>query len=153
MVMANCFKAFFDKYLAPTAPAYDSGERLRLATAALLAEVMRMDSEIKDEERSVIEASLRGSFSLSAEQAAELTVVAEQSGREAHDYYQFTSAINRSFDLAQRIALVENLWRVAYADEQLSRYEDHLIRKISDLLYVPHRDFIAAKMRARGAQD
>lgn len=151
--MANPFKAFFDKYVAPAAPADNGGERLRLAAAALLAEVMRMDSEVKDEERNAIEASLRDSFSLSAEQAAELTVLAERSGRQAHDYYQFTSEINRSFDLVQRIALVENLWRVAYADDQLSRYEDHLIRKISDLLYVPHRDFIAAKLRARGAQD
>lgn len=147
--MLNLIKAFFDKYIEPVPDAGNSERRLQIATAALLTEVMRMDSEIKNDERQVIEAVVRERFSLSDEQAAELTAVAEQRGREATDYYQFTTEINHAFDLAERIRLVEYLWQVALADSHLSHYEDHLIRKISDLLYVPHRDFIAAKLKAR----
>jgi len=43
------------------------------------------------------------------------------------------------------------MWQVAYADSELSAYEQHVIRKIADLLYVPHRAYIAAKLRARDA--
>ncbi|MBA2352962.1 MAG: TerB family tellurite resistance protein [Burkholderiales bacterium] len=63
-----------------------SERRLQIATAALLTEVMRMDSEIKDDERQVIEAAVRERFLLNDEQAAELTIAAEQRGRDATDY-------------------------------------------------------------------
>ena len=50
----------------------------------------------------------------------------------------------------QKVSLVELLWRIAYANETLHQYEEHLVRKIADLLHVPHSAFIAAKFNARG---
>ena len=63
---------------------------------------------------------------------------------------EFTSLINSNYTLEQKVSLVECLWRIAYADETLHKYEEHLVRKIADLLYVPHSAFIAAKLSARG---
>lgn len=79
--------------------------------------------------------------------------LAEDQARAATDHYQFTSLINQRFSQAQKQQVVELMWQVAYADSQLSAYEQHVIRKIADLLYVPHRAYIAAKLRARDAVD
>ena len=73
--------------------------------------------------------------------------VCGQGGRGA--YHQFTSLINKGFDADQKIRIVENLWFVAMSDGHLDAHETHLTRKIADLLYVGHADYIAAKQRAR----
>lgn len=50
---------------------------------------------------------------------------------------------------AMSMALVEHLWRVAFADSELDPYEDHFVRKIAHLLYVPNTDAMLARQRAR----
>jgi uncharacterized tellurite resistance protein B-like protein len=57
--------------------------------------------------------------------------------------------LNKTFSAEQKQRLIEHMWRVAHADEEVHMYEDHLVRKIAELLYVPHSQFIAAKHRAR----
>ena len=49
----------------------------------------------------------------------------------------------------EKVGLIENMWRIAFSDEQLDKYEEHLIRKISDLIYVSHSDFIKTKLNVR----
>jgi len=77
--------------------------------------------------------------------------LAGQASRAATDYFAFTSRINESYPMEQKIAIIELKWRVAYADGQLSAHENHLMRKIGDLLYIPHGAYVAAKLRAREA--
>ena len=59
--------------------------------------------------------------------------------------------MNSSYDYPQRVQLIENLWRVAFADHKVDRYEDNLIRRIADLIYVNHTDFIKCKLKVRDA--
>ena len=66
---------------------------------------------------------------------------------EAVSLYEFTAVINDQFDREQKIDLVEMLWRVAYADQELDQYEEYFVRKIADLLHVSHKDYIQAKLR------
>jgi uncharacterized tellurite resistance protein B-like protein len=73
---------------------------------------------------------------------------AEREIERSHDLYQFTSQVNRSYSDADKLQLLEQLWRVAMTDDVVHKYEEHLIRRIADLLYVPHSGFIAAKLRA-----
>lgn len=147
--MIIAIKQFFSSYLVVD-QAEDQQEtgRLQLAAAALLFEMMRMDDEIKEEEVDKIHEIIRKEFNLSPESANELIVLAEQELSDATDYYQFTSLINKSYSMEQKIRLVECLWHVALSDDILCKYEEHMVRKISELLYVPHRSFIAAKHRA-----
>jgi uncharacterized tellurite resistance protein B-like protein len=79
-----------------------------------------------------------------------LLTAAERYIDRSHDLYQSTSAINRAYSAQQKLQLLEGLWRVAHADQQLHKYEGHLIRRIADLLHVPHSGFIAAKPRSGG---
>ncbi|MEW6613718.1 TerB family tellurite resistance protein [Thermithiobacillus tepidarius DSM 3134] len=149
--MIDAIKQFFDKYLAGSADARTpAGEHaLQLATAALLIELTRLDDTVHDEERQAVSAAVQRKFGLSAAETAELVRLAEAEARQATSYYQFTSLINKAFTLAQKIQVVEHLWEIALADAELHRYEEHMIRRIADLLYVPHPDFIAAKHRVQ----
>ena len=124
---------------------------VRLATAALLLEMMRMDEHLLAAERSAIAAALRQQFGLDAGQLDTLIALAEQEAHQANDYYQFTSLINKTCTAAQKIRIVENLWQVAMADRHLDAHELHLMRKIADLLYIGHADYVGAKQRARKA--
>ena len=149
--MIASIQEFFNQFIAPVSrPAEgDSTRGLQIATAALLLEMMRMDNRIADEERDAIATTLRQQFDLDAEQFATLLALAEQEAHEASDYYQFTSLINKSCNAAQKNQIIENMWRVAMVDGHLDAHELHLMRKIADLLYVGHADYVAAKQRAR----
>ncbi|MGH8771275.1 MAG: TerB family tellurite resistance protein, partial [Burkholderiales bacterium] len=85
------------------------------------------------------------------EQARELIAQGSREAKDATDYHQFTREINRAFSPEQKIRLIGRLWQIAYADKNLNKYEDHLVRKVADLLYVPHAHVIAAKNKARDA--
>jgi uncharacterized tellurite resistance protein B-like protein len=148
--MLKTIRDFFEHHIArPSAD--DEGQRLQLATAALLVEVARGDGGIDPTERAALHAAIAARFALPDEQAEQLIDLAEQQTRLASDYYQFTSLINRGFSQEQKLQVVELMWQVAYADATLSAHEQHVLRKIAELLHVPHGDYIAAKMRARDA--
>lgn len=149
--MIDAIRQFFDKHIkAPEADAASAGhDPLHVASAALMIEMMRMDGEITGPERERVLHALEHKFGLSPVETAELVRLAEEEAREATDYYQFTSLIKDRLSLAQKERLIEHLWAVAYADGELHQYEEHLLRKIADLLYVPHKSFIAAKLRAK----
>ena len=151
--MIASIKEFFTQFIEPGTRQTEAGSThaLQIATAALLLEMMRMDQRISSDEQAAITAALRREFGLDAVQLDSLLALAEQQARQATDYYQFTSLINRSCDAAQKIRIVENLWQVALADGHLDAHELHLMRKIADLLYIGHADYVAAKQRARAA--
>ncbi|MEW6514242.1 MAG: TerB family tellurite resistance protein [Pseudomonadota bacterium] len=149
--MIASIKEFFSQFIEPgTRPDATGGAHaLQVATAALLLEMMRMDSHLKAEEHDAIAATLQREFVLSAEELSTLVAMAEQEARQAHDYYQFTALINKHCDAAQKARIVENLWHVAMVDGHLDAHELHLMRKLADLLHVGHVDYVAAKQRAR----
>ena len=148
--MIASIKDFFSQFIEPEiANASTRVSALQVATAALLLEMMRMDNELKDKERLAIANTLQTQFSLGREQIETLMALAEQEAREANDYYQFTSLINKHCDLSQKVKIIENLWHVAMIDGHLDAHELHLMRKLADLLYIGHADYVAAKQRAR----
>jgi uncharacterized tellurite resistance protein B-like protein len=122
-----------------------------LAVAALLVEVLRADYDVGGSERRQVLASIREVLGLGEVQCDELLAEAEHRVDRAHDLHQFTAEINRELDHDGKLRLVEQLWRVAAADETVHKYEEHIIRRICDLLHVSHREFIAAKLRAAGS--
>lgn len=146
--MLKSIRDFFDKYLAG-AETGRPAHTIELAAAALLVEVARLDPRAGDEVRAAVLAAVREQCHLSEEEAAALAAAAEEEARQATDYYQFTSLINRAFSPADKERLIERMWRVAYADAQLAAHELHLLRKIAGLLHVPESRYIAAKLRAK----
>jgi len=125
---------------------------LELASAALMMEVARADFTTDQVELDAIQAMLITHFSLTDGEVADLA--AEAAGRvdAATCLFEFTRLINEQASIEQKRALITQMWRVALADDALSHYEEHLIRKVSELLYVTHNDFLVAKLTAQNEQ-
>jgi uncharacterized tellurite resistance protein B-like protein len=150
--MIDGIRDFFNQMIAPAAGASGAGTQhaLHVATAALLLEMMRMDSSVTAAETATVARALQTRFGLDAAQLDTLLALAAEEAKQATDYFQFTSLINKHFSQEQKIEVVENLWQVAFADGHLDAHEQHFMRKIADLLYISHADYVAAKQRARG---
>jgi uncharacterized tellurite resistance protein B-like protein len=148
--MLKQIKAFFREHLAPDEHETAEAEkhRIRLAVGALLLEMTRMDGEIRPEQCARVESAIRDHFGLSSDETRQLIEMAEAERHDATDYFQFTSLINGAYDPEQKQQIIEQLWAVALANDELHRYEEYLVRKVAQLLHVPHGAFIAAKHRA-----
>ena len=151
--MFRAFQEFFDSITAvpPGQTPAGRAQALRLAAAVLLVEVMRADANVAAAERQAVLAALRSRFSLAEDELAALVALAEAQSQTANDYFHFTSRINDNFSQPEKIALVQAMWDVAYADGVLDANENHVISKVADLLHVTHGEYIAAKMRAKEA--
>lgn len=147
--MLTAIRKFFEQHIATQAEESQATaeRRAQVAAAVLLVEVARADQSFSDAERQAVLGSVQHKFGLSAAQAQELLTLAEAESREAHDLFQFTSQIDAAFSLEQKLRLLEELWRAAYSDSVLHEYEEHLIRRVADLLHLSHSQFIAAKLR------
>lgn len=127
----------------------------RLAAAALLVHVAATDANFDERERARLKDLLTDRFELGADDADALIESAVGADRDAVDLYQFTSLINRSCDDEGRRKVVEMMFQVAYADGQLSEFEDNIVWRASELMHVPSRErvTIRAQVRTQNAQD
>jgi uncharacterized tellurite resistance protein B-like protein len=148
--MLKTLKDLFDSLLPPTPEADPQATEhaLQLATAVMLVEVMRADSSFHPGEREAVLDALRDKFALSADEAQRLEELAQTTAKNATDLFSFTSRINESFEMPQKLRMVEHMWRVAYADGHLSAHERHVLWRIADLLHVPQGAYVHARLRA-----
>jgi uncharacterized tellurite resistance protein B-like protein len=148
--MLSAIRHFFDQHIAPKPNEAEASaaRRAQIAAAVLLVEVARSDHDFSETERQSVLRSVQDRFGLSAAEAGELVALAEAQSREAYDIYQFTSKIDAAFSPDDKVRLLEELWRAAYADSVLHAHEEYLIRRVADMLHLSHSQFIAAKLRA-----
>ena len=123
---------------------------LEVAVACLLHETTRVDLDELDEEHRVAGDALVQLFGVSAAESDALLAQGREKARHLTSYYAPVSVIKRDWGQAHRVQLVEYLWRIAYADGKLDPHEDHYVRKIAHLLYVPNTQSMLARNRARG---
>ena len=149
--MKIAIKQFFERYIGTSQGRSNeiSEHSFQLATAALLIEMMRADAKVIEDERRMVMKTIMAKFNLSEEESIALLQFAKEEIRKATGYYEFTSLINRGFTYEEKVRVVENLWEIAFADKSLDKYEEHMVRKIADLIYVEHKDFIDAKLRVK----
>lgn len=126
-----------------------SASELHIATAALLIEVASIDQHIDELELTALGHTLSQRFSLTQDELNALIEHAKQASNEAASLYQFTQLINRHCDDKEKYDLACGLWEVAYADNILDKHEEHIIRRIADLIHLRHSDFIRAKHHVR----
>lgn len=143
--MLRSIKRFFIEHIQPEAAHADPEHAVRLATAALLIETLHADHAASDDERRAVEAAVGELFMLPDEETATLIRLAEQEVREATSLYQFTSLVDKHFALPQKIRIIELLWTVVFSDEVKDKHEEHLVRRIADLLHVPHGEFVRTR--------
>tara|TARA_B100000315_G_scaffold253735_1_gene293189 strand:- start:3709 stop:4173 length:465 start_codon:yes stop_codon:yes gene_type:complete len=149
--MLQSIKLFFKEKISPPSSNKpgDSEHAIQLATAALLIEIARADFKVKDEERRAVTAAIQSAFQLSTNETETLLLLAEEEVNQSTDMFQFATLVDKQFPRERKIVVLEHLWTVAFADEDLEKYEEHLIRKVTTLLHLDHKDFIDAKLRVK----
>jgi len=147
--MLKHVKKLFEAPASRPVPAFER-RHLQVAVAALLHEARRADYHTGDDEHAVARQALAELFGLGGEQCIAVLDEGRAYAEQLHSFYAPVAVIKRDFSLEERVRLVEHLWRVAYANGRLDPYEDHYVRKIAHLLYVPNTQSMLARNRARG---
>ncbi|MDG1783275.1 MAG: TerB family tellurite resistance protein, partial [Porticoccaceae bacterium] len=132
--MIDKIKHFFSKNVLEPETELTSPDQL--ATAALLIEVMVIDGDLDDQEMQTIAGTLSNMLNLTEEQIDQLIELSKEEVADATSLYQFTKEINEHFDIEKKLSLMTAMWRVAFADGHLDKYEENIIRRVADLLHI-----------------
>ena len=134
------FKSLYDKIVSQISAADIEADTrdaaVRLATAVLMVDVALVDSCFDETEFDRMLRLVKDHFGLDTQQAAELINAANAKADELVSVHEFTQLLHKYLSENEKARIVSLLWQVAYADGQLDKYEDSLVLKISDLLYV-----------------
>jgi uncharacterized tellurite resistance protein B-like protein len=145
---------FIDDFIpSPVALAQREALALQGACCSLLMEVARLDSKNTAKKHKVVERVMRELFGLPADTFASMIQDVARPENRLTSYFKPVVLINKRFEAARKAQFIEQLWSVAMVDGNIDMYEDHLVRKLADLLYVPHSDFILAKNRVQAGVD
>jgi len=119
------------------------------ACSALLIEVAYADKIFDESEIISLKESLKETYDIDDIIIDELISDAKKTVDESTSLYEYTRVVNDEFEYSDKLELLSRIWRLAFADGNLDKYEDHLIRKISDLIHISHSDFIKIKLENR----
>jgi len=145
--MIRSLKALFE--VPPAETAQERKHRLNLAAAALLIETARSDFTEDQVEQQALEKLLIQSLKLGQQEVHDLIEQASAQVDESTSLYEFTRVINDYYTPQQKLQLISGMWTVAYADGDLDKYEEALIRQVADLTYVAHEDYIRTKLKVK----
>lgn len=125
----------------------DDDTALDLAVAVLLVEMARADNAVEDAEEREIRSQLESAFGLAPAAAQTLLQRAHDIVEDSVSLHEFTRAIHEGMDYAEKQNVIAMLWQVALTDRNLDKYEDYLVGKLGELLYVSRGDVIRLKNR------
>lgn len=132
------------------ASARDPQRAQQIAAAVLLLEMAHVDNNHDPTEYDEIRRQLKGHFGLADGEVVELLDAAAPKARASVSLYDYLKTLNDGLDMGEKREVLEMLWRVAYADNKLDAHEEHLLRDLAELLYLPHEQFIKAKFTVTG---
>ena len=141
--MSDFFKFF--KSDSPEIKVDDDVNAVEMAAAVLLIEMARADFEQEDIENKMIIELLKEYFLLNGEDADDLFLEAEKIADNSVSLHEFTRTLHETLNEKAKNEIIEMLWRLALVDDSLDRYEDYLVRKIADLLYVSNSSVLRIK--------
>lgn len=144
--MKSTLKRFLKELLPPEVEVTNDAEAINFAAAMLLFEVAKADYELDDSEWAAMKNALCTVLSITPDNADALLNAAQQDSTSNTSLHPFTKLINSEFNVEQKKLLMKAMWEVAYADGKLDKYEEHYLRNIADLLYIPHSQFIQQKL-------
>ena len=124
-----------------------SSRRIQVATAVILLEVANSDEDFSESEKNSIMDILKDNFELDDGEVAELIEASDEERKGSVDMWHFANIINENYTEEEKQKVMENIWRVIYADGRLDKYEDHIVHKLATILHVSHKRMIEAKLK------
>lgn len=118
-----------------------------LAAAALMVHVIAADGKITPEETTRLNEVLREHYSVTDAEAEILANAARLAQSDAVDMYRFTSILKADMDESERLALVEDLWEMVYADGVVHEFEDNVVWRVAELIGIQSRERMVLKQR------
>ncbi|MCL7944954.1 TerB family tellurite resistance protein [Marinobacter sp. ATCH36] len=132
-------------------PTQPDNHQLAIAATALMVQLSRVDNDEDQQElKTIIECAVRA-HQVTREEAEDILQDALSHADDATSLYEFTGLINEQLSQEEKQVLLESIWRVAFADGRIDKYEEHMIRRMADLLHLNHREFMQARYRAESA--
>ncbi|MCP3687790.1 MAG: TerB family tellurite resistance protein [Gammaproteobacteria bacterium] len=126
----------------------DRKHLLQVSTATLLLEVVRADFEVQESEIEKLHELLKQQFLLNTEELTQIVAEAQDKADHLVSLQHITRQLNQQFSEAEKLRVIEMMWEIVFADGNLDHYEEHLIRQVAELLYLPHAAFIKARHKA-----
>ena len=148
--MINTIRKFFKSNENSSSDDSESSQD-KLAYASLLIEVIKSDDHFDQRERDELLNILGTKLSIEEKTLDEFSELAQKRSDDSTSLYEFTREINDKYQYEEKVQLIEDLWRIAYSDERIDKYEDYVIRKVADLIYVTHSDFIKSKLKVKNS--
>lgn len=150
--MLSKIKEFFQENIAieesdDNSP--QSKDKVSIATCALLLEMAYSDEEFSEIEENEIKNIMQSELNLPENKVEEIIKLSDEARKESLDLWQFTNLINENFSKEEKIKVIEYIWRIIYADDKVDKYEEYLVRRLSGLLNIDHKDMIDAKLRVK----
>lgn len=147
-VMLSSIKSLFDSVAADT-NLVSSIDLTRKVSIVLMIEVALSDGNFDETERVQLVSTITKKWKLARPVVNDLINLAEQQQDLSVSLFEHTRVINQYFSTEEKVGLIDCLWEIAFADGRADHFEENTIRKIADLVYVEHKDFIKSKIRVR----
>ena len=148
-MIAKIRRFFEDNLLLGEQNPQENEKQIELACIALMIELAKVDQSIDDDELTIIRKAAKKTFNIVDDKIDEIIELAIEESKQSTSLYQFTDLVNNNYSVDMKYQLVLAMWKVAFADGELDKYEEHLIRKVAELIYVPHVKFMEAKFNAQ----
>jgi len=145
--MLKKIRSIFSKTSEEVSAKEQVSQKIDKTCAALIIEVALADKVFDESEVNLLKEMLLKAYTLEAAEIQDLIENAEKAVKESTSLYEYTKEVNDNFDYESKINLVDQLWRIAFADGHLDKYEEHIVRKIADLIHISHNDFIQSKLK------
>ncbi len=151
--MIDIVKRFFGKAAGPESDVaeQDKAHNLQVAVCALFVEMARIDQTFTAAEMETVLAILKQKYGLSGEHADALIAEADKQLDQSVDLWQFARLINENYSNAEKMEIVETLWRIVYVDGKMDQYEHYLMNKLKNLLRISHKQLIDAKLKVKAS--
>ena len=144
--MKNFFKGFFNK---PISQEPETSNSVLLSAISLMIEVSLADEIMDISELETLKKVLLNEFEVKENDLENLISDAKKNQNSSTSLYEFTRKINDEYEFDDKKNLILSMWKIAYADGNIDKYEEYVIRKVSDLIYISHPDFIKSKQKAK----
>ncbi len=141
----NLLEKLFSKSDLPSDNKSDINHTLQLATCILLIEVSKSDDDFDIHEQEKIKKLIQNKFNLTIEELNHIFSVSSDSHTNMTSLFEWTDIINNECSYEEKLVIIGFMWDIAFTDSKIDKYEDYTIRKVSELIYVKHKDFIALK--------